>query len=275
MPIPDETLHSTATGRDGDIVKAHENARVDQFSYSGVFCPFVQRVPITLEEKKIPDRYQEIKPRGLAPTPGAPTPDDEQPLVELTVNCEYPDDPFQDVGPVIPTDPFERAKLKVSIDYATRRIIPALQRLLQHTSDNKPYGMEEEEARREVLKTLVTWIGNADPEGPFYAGRTLTLSDVVLAPWAVRLWVFDRVREGGLGVPGPGEGGADEGLWERWRRWVGAVDGRESVVDRLSEREYYLTIKERYIRMRLKMNWLRLGELKKVCRERKGYRYRV
>lgn len=254
MPLPDEHLYPTATGRAADVVKAHENAQADHVLYSGWFCPFVQRAWITLEEKGVPYRYKEINPykkepsflklnpRGLVPALGVPTPQGEQPLIESNIICEYLDETFQDV-PLFPRDPFKKAKLKVSIDYVTSRIIPAFHRFLQHTPD-KPYSIDE--ARKEFLNTLITWIKDADPEGPFFAGTSFTMPDVVLAPWAVRLWVFDEFKEGGLGAPKPGEGGEDEGLWERWRRWAAAVEGRESVANTLSEKEYYLPIYARY-----------------------------
>lgn len=255
MPIPDENLHPVATGKAADIVKAHENTKADHVLYSGWFCPFVQRVWITLEEKNIPYRYQEINPyrkepsflqlnpRGLVPTLGVPVPGKgEQPLIESGIICEYLDETFPQT-PLLPRDPFQRAKLRISIDYVTSRIIPAFHRFLQHTPD-KPYGIDE--VRKEFLQTLVTWIKDADPKGPFFAGAHLSMPDVILAPWAVRLWVFDHFKEGGLGAPEPGQGGEDEEAWERWRRWVKAVEGRESIQATLSEREYYLPIYERY-----------------------------
>jgi glutathione S-transferase len=265
MPLPDEQLHPVATGPAAEIVKAHSHASNkpgEHVLYSGWFCPFVQRVWITLEEKGIPYRYQEINPykkepsflalnpRGLVPTLGVPTADDEkngehlQPLIESGVICDYLDEAFPDACPLYPRgNPFRKAKLRVSIDYVTSRIIPAFHRFLQHTPD-KPYSIGE--ARDEFLKTLVTWIKDADPEGPFFAGKELSMPDVIMAPWAVRLWVFDHFKEGGLGMPKAGEGGADEEAWERWRRWAVAVEGRESVKNTLSEKEHYLPIYERY-----------------------------
>lgn len=254
MPIPDENLHPVATGKAAEIVKDHENAEADHVLYSGWFCPFVHRVWITLEEKGIPYRYQEINPyrkeasflklnpRGLVPTLGVPTPKGEQPLIESGIICEYLDETFSQ-APLLPRDPFQRAKLRISIDYVTSRIIPAFHRFLQHTPD-KPYSIDD--ARQEFLKTLVTWIKDADPSGPFFAGAHLSMPDVILAPWAVRLWIFDHFKEGGLGAPKPGEGGEHEKLWERWRKWAKAVEGRESIQSTLSEKEYYLPIYERY-----------------------------
>ncbi|POS73603.1 glutathione S-transferase [Diaporthe helianthi] len=257
-PLPDEQLHPVATGPAAEVVKehSHDSKPGEHVLYSGWFCPFVQRVWITLEEKGIPYRYQEINPykkepsflalnpRGLVPTLGVPTADKgEQPLIESGVICDYLDETFPDV-PLYPRDdPFRKAKLRVSIDYVTSRIIPAFHRFLQHTPE-KPYTIDE--IRREFLSTLVTWIKDADPEGPFFAGRALSMPDVIMAPWAVRLWVFEHFKEGGLGMPKAGEGGEDEKAWERWRRWAAAVEGRDSVRNTLSEWEHYLPIYERY-----------------------------
>lgn len=256
MAIPDANLHPVATGPAADIVKRHENAQADHILYSGWFCPFVQRVWIVLEEKKIPYRYQEINPyhkeasflklnpRGLVPTLGVPTSDGTQPLIESGIICEYLDETFSENHPqLLPKDPFKKAKLKISIDYVTSRIIPAFHRFLQHTPD-KMYSLAE--ARKEFLATLVTWIKDADPVGPFFAGDELSMPDVILAPWAVRFWVFDQFKEGGLGVPKEGEGGEVEKAWARWRKWSEAVGKRDSVKATLSEREYYLPIYERY-----------------------------
>lgn len=253
MPIPDENIHPVATGKAAALVKQHENAEADHVLYSGWFCPFVQRVWITLEEKNIPYRYQEINPyrkdasflklnpRGLVPTLGVATigEQQQQPLIESNIICEYLDETFPQ-APLLPRDPFQRAKLRIAVDYVTSRIIPAFHRFLQHTPD-KPYALDE--ARREFRATLLTWIRDADPEGPFYAGAHLSMPDVVLAPWAVRLWVLDHFKEGGLGEEGEEEAAA---LWERWGKWVKAVQGRESVQATLSEKEYYLPIYERY-----------------------------
>jgi glutathione S-transferase len=83
------------------------------------------------------------------------------------------------------------------------------------------------------------------PTGPYFLGAEFSLVDVALAPWAVRLWVFDHFK-GGVGIPGEGEGGEDEEVWRRWRVWRKEVEGRKSVSGTLSEREHYLPIYQRY-----------------------------
>ena len=121
------------------------------------------------------------------------------------------------------------------------RIIPAYYRFLQHQGD----GLKERQT--EFLNHLKEFTSEMDPEGPFFLGKEFTLIDIVLAPWAERLWVFDHFK-GELGIPGEGEGGGFEVVWERWRRWAGAVESRRSVRETLSEREYSVPTYAKYAR---------------------------
>ena len=61
----------------------------------------------------------------------------------------------------------------------------------------------------------------------------------------IGLWVFEHFK-GVPATPKEGEGGDDEKLWARWRKWLNAVETRESVTNTMSEREYYLPIYNRY-----------------------------
>ena len=198
MGIPDADVFPHATGHAADIVKQHEKDNsADLTLYSGWFCPFVQRAWIVLEEKKLPyayreinpyhkDDYLKINPRGLVPTLGVKGKGNKGEsgdlglLIESGLICEYLDEAYPDQVPLYPKDPFKKAQVKVSIDYVTSRIIPAFHRFLQHT-DEKPYSLDE--ARQEFLKTLITFIADADPEGPFFDGKELSMADVILAPW--------------------------------------------------------------------------------------------
>lgn len=85
-----------------------------------------------------------------------------------------------------------------------------------------------------------------DPDGPFFLGRDIGLPDLVLAPWAIRLWIFDEFKQGGLGIPSEGQGGENEAVWNRWRKWLAAVEQRDSIRQTTSEREFYLPIYKRY-----------------------------
>ena len=69
--------------------------------------------------------------------------------------------------------------------------------------------------------------------------------DVTLAPWAVRLWIYDHFKGIRDLIPAEGKGGGDEEIWSRWRKWVEAIERRESVKYTLSDREYYMPIYQR------------------------------
>ncbi|KAF2813878.1 glutathione transferase omega-1 [Mytilinidion resinicola] len=221
--------------------------------YAGWFCPFVQRAWMVLEEKKTPYQYIEVNPyhkptsllslnpRGLVPTLAY----NNQPLYESTVLCEFLEDAFPEHTPSLrPADPYVRARARIWTDFVGSRIIPAYHRFLQYqpTRDGAE-GLSK--AREEFLGHLKEWTRAMDPVGPWFLGGDFSLVDVALAPWAVRMFVFD-VFKGGLGIPEEGKGGEDEEVWARWRKWSRAVEERKSVRETMSEREHYLPIYQRY-----------------------------
>ncbi|KIW13599.1 hypothetical protein PV08_08788 [Exophiala spinifera] len=270
---PDADIYPEATGSAAHIVAEHQKDAPITL-YSGWFCPFVQRTWITLEEKKIPYKYVEINPynkepsflklnpRGLVPTLGAPTKDGSvKPLIESNIISEYLDWAYPKSGPkLFPEDPFENAHMKIWVDHVTTRILPAYHRFLQWT-EKSPYSLEK--AKTEFLGSLKTWIQQADPEGPYFLGKDISYADVALAPWALRLWVFDHFK-GGSGIPEVGQASEDQSAWDRWHKWVAAIQSRKSVTETLSDREHYLPIYQRYAEDRAQ------SEMAKATREGKG-----
>lgn len=81
--------------------------------------------------------------------------------------------------------------------------------------------------------------------------------DLVIAPWAVRIWVFDHFK-GGLNLP---EG---EKWVKRWENGLSAVEKRESVVNTTSETDKYLPMYQRYADDTVE------SELAKATKEGKG-----
>ncbi|KAH8879747.1 glutathione S-transferase [Thozetella sp. PMI_491] len=220
--------------------------------YGGWFCPFVQRAWIVLEEKGIQHQYVEINPykkapeflalnpRGLVPTlavPKAP-----KPLYESSVICEYLEDAFPDKK-LLPVDPYERARCRLWIDHAGSRIVPAFYKLLQHTSD-KAYSLDD--ARAELHKHLKTFAEEMEPGGPWFLGDKFSLIDIMLAPWAKRLFLIDHYKQGGTGIPARGAGRADEAAWTRWHQWFDAIVARQSVQATWSSDENYVDAYRRY-----------------------------
>lgn len=163
---------------------------------------------------------------------------------------EYLEEAYPDHKPrFLPEDAYERARARIWIDYVTSRIIPSFHRFLQYQSadgseQNADAGLGQ--ARQEFLNHLKAWTKEMHTEGPFFLGADISLPDLVLAPWAVRLWVFDEFKSGGLGIPREGEGGSDEGIWSRWRTWLTAVESRRSIKETTSDLAHYLPIYKRY-----------------------------
>ncbi|KAI2788440.1 hypothetical protein POX_e06456 [Penicillium oxalicum] len=263
MPAhPDSDLHPEATGPAKALVESHRNEQPLKL-YAGWFCPFVQRVWLALEEKKIPYQYIEVNPynkpdsllklnpRGLVPTLQCPTEPEPRPIYESTVILEYLEEAYPDHKPhFLPKDPYERARARIWIDYVTSRIIPAFHRFLQYQpgDDDDDAGKRAglDQLRREFLHHLKVWTQEMHSEGPFFLGSEVSLPDLVLAPWAIRLWAFDEFKIGGAGIPDEGQGGEDETTWARWRKWLFAINGRESVQNTTSEMKHYMPIYKRY-----------------------------
>lgn len=220
----------------------------------------MQRAWCVLEEKGIPYEYIEVNPyhkpdallklnpRGLVPTLEVPSssasPNDgsqPSPLYESTVICEYLDEAYPSHGPrLLPADPYVRARMRIWIDWITSRFLPSYHRFLQCQDAD---GIAR--ARAEFLALVREFAAEMHAEGPFFLGAEPALIDFLLAPWAVRLWVFDHFK-GGVGAPEEGQGGEDEAVWRRWRTWVRAVGERRSVRETTSETEHYLPIYQRY-----------------------------
>lgn len=92
--------------------------------------------------------------------------------------------------------------------------------------------------KAEFVGKLKEFMGAMSEEGPFFFGKEVSIVDLIVAPWAIRLWVFDHFK-GGLDFGG-------EKWTERWGQWLKAVEERESVKSTTSEREHYLPIYKRY-----------------------------
>ncbi|EEP78410.1 predicted protein [Uncinocarpus reesii 1704] len=244
-------LHHAATGSAKKLADEHSGEQPLKL-YAGWFF---QRTWIVLEEKKIPYQYIEVNPydkpasllslnpRGLVPTLHCPQPGGQaaKPLYESNIINEYLDDAYPDHTPrFLPSDPYERARAKIWIDFASSKIVPGFHRFLRCQDEE---GISK--ARAEFLGYLKEFTLAMDDEGPYFLGKGFMMPDVVLAPWAMRLWSFEQFK-GGLGIPDPGQGGPDEEVWQRWRRWLAAVTGRRSVQDVMSDREHYLPIYKRF-----------------------------
>lgn len=228
-----------------------------------------------LEEKQIPYQYVEVNPyhkpqsllklnpRGLVPTLEY----DGKPLYESTVVAEFLEDAYPNTKSSLrPKDPYDTARMRIWSDYITSRIIPAFHRFLQYQphSEGSTNGMKE--VQTEYLNHLKEFTSEMHPEGPFFMGNEPMLIDFILAPWAVRHWVFDHFK-GGSGIPKSNEAGVstlDSKVWARWNKWLNAIKDRPSVKETTSETEHYMPIYQRYAEDRAQ------SELAKATRKGRG-----
>ena len=196
-----------------------------------------------MEEKSIPYQYIEVNPyhkpesllklnpRGLVPTLEF----GGKPLYESTVIGEFLEEQYPDHGSkLLPLDAFERARMRIWIDFVTTRIITSLHHFLQFQPGQSSGTVDE--VRKEYLDNLKQFAREMDKDGPYFSGTEPMLVDFILAPWAIRNWVFDKFK-GGLGIPA---GGASE--WARWQKWVTAIEQRNSLTQTTSEKQYYVPI---------------------------------
>lgn len=249
-----KTYHKKATGAALTTVKAHSKEE-DLKLYGSCFwyasplprpppltshtSPFVQRVWIALEHKKIPYQYIEVdpykkpqslldvNPRGLVPAirhgPSWST-------HESTVIMEY----FEDLSSgthLLPPDPQARATSRLWTDHVNRHIIPLFYKLLQAQDQSDQVAHAQE--LRDHIATLVS---AAHKIGPFFLGPQLSFVDVQIAPWVLRL---RRVLGVYRGWPAAEPG-------SRWGAWVDAIEADASVKATTSGDELYVESYERY-----------------------------
>lgn len=129
------------------------------------------------------------------------------------------------------------------MDHMTSRTIPSFHRFLQFQPMSDSAGLGK--AREEFLGNIKEFTRAMDRQGPYFSGKEPCLADFVVAPFLVRLWVFEKYK-GGSGIPEQGAGGEDEEVWKRFREWEKAVTSRDSIKNTTSDREHYYQIYQRY-----------------------------
>ena len=77
-------------------------------------------------------------------------------------------------------------------------------------------------------------------EGPYFLGKSLSLVDVEIAPWIIRL---RRVLKPYRGWPDPTPG-------SKWAAWVDAIENDDAVKATTSDDQLYLDSYERYAQNR-------------------------
>lgn len=148
---------------------------------SHYLCPYVQRARIVLAEKRIPhdlefidlaDKpswFQSISPLGKVPVLLT----DGRPLFESAVITEYLNEVTP--GALHPADPFERARNRAWIEYAsiTLDVIAGLYNARDESTFDR-----STQALRERFRTLEGELA----QGPYFDGATFRLVDAAFGP---------------------------------------------------------------------------------------------
>ena len=169
-----------------------EMAAVPKF-YNAWFCPFAQRAWIALLEKGVQFEYVEqypynkspewlaVNPRGLVPV----IVHNGKSVYESAVCIEYIDEAWKTNVNLLPVDPYERAHARILSDLIGKKIVPDFYKIL----------LKKEEAERSKAKVNMTeavkqLFSDFDSSTPFFGGKTLNLVDIMLAPFAYRMYVI-------------------------------------------------------------------------------------
>lgn len=182
-------------------------------------CPYVHRVATLLHEKGAtfsiryidlknkPDWFVAISPRGRVPVLVA----DGRPLFESLALLEFVD---ETVGPrrMLPEDPFERARHRAYLAFATE-VFAAQYRVLVARSE-----AELETATAGLRAQLSTFEAALDGGGPLFTGEGFSLVDAAIAPALQRMAFLDE--RWGIDLFGP---------LPSVRRWATALAARPTV----------------------------------------------
>ena len=209
--------------------------------YNAWFCPYAQRAWISFLEKGVQFEYIEqdpynktpewlaLNPQGLVPT----IVHNGKSVYESSVCIQYIDEAWDTGKHLLPTDPYGRAKVRIWSDYISKKLEPPYYRLLMKREES-----ERTQAKEDILKGVSTLMAEMDPEGPFFSGSTLSMVDIMLAPFAVRFQiVLPHFRQ--FSIP-------DDKTFKRYHTWYAAVSQHNSVKKTTPEADKLIPVYTRY-----------------------------
>uniref|UniRef100_A0A2P2JJ80 Glutathione S-transferase n=1 Tax=Rhizophora mucronata TaxID=61149 RepID=A0A2P2JJ80_RHIMU len=202
--------------------------------------PFGMRVRIALEEKGVKYEYREQDLRNKSSLLLQMNPvhkkipvliHNGKPVSESLIVVQYVDEVWKDKGPLLPSDPYERAQARFWADFVDMKIYG----LGSKTWQTK--GEEQEAAKKELiecLKLLEKELGDK----PYFGGETLGYVDVTLVPFYT--WFYAYEKEGNFSI---------ETECPKLIEWANRCLQKESVSKSLVDREkvygFILELKKR------------------------------
>ncbi|KAI0646103.1 glutathione S-transferase C-terminal-like protein [Trametes meyenii] len=254
-----QSYHLRCTGEALATAEAHSRPK-NITLFGSCFCPFVQRVWVSLEQLGIDYMYYEVdpykkpaellelSPKGLVPAlklnnSGAPRALNESTIImdfleELAANDpQRSSHTTESLFPPV-SDPYARALIRLQADSVNRSLIPAFYRYLQAQDEDKQ--VQGAKGFVEAISGLVALFERAEREGYtkcglWHAGGSLSYADVMAAPWLYRATnVLEHYR--GFALP--------EG--EQFRAYLKRVLAHPAFKRTCSTEQLYVDSYERY-----------------------------
>ncbi|TEB32286.1 hypothetical protein FA13DRAFT_1732055 [Coprinellus micaceus] len=260
--------HTKATGEALKTVEAHQGDE-EITLYGSCFCPFVQRVWVTLEVLGVPykvevDPYKkpkellELSPKGLVPALRLNNYDPPRALNESTVIMDF----LEDLATTttkhtllpLPFNPYSRALARLAADQANRSFVPAFYRYLQAQDIEAQIKAGKE--FQDSLDVFIAMLGRAENEVLGHGAITgegeaamlrkglglwveknteLGWADVMAAPWIFRAEIVLKHYRGYEFAPG-----------ERVKKYVERVVQHPAFKATCSDTQLYYDSYERY-----------------------------
>ncbi|HSS46660.1 MAG TPA: glutathione S-transferase family protein [Burkholderiales bacterium] len=208
--------------------------------YSAPVCPFAQRTRLALLEKHIEFTLSEIdlnhKPEDfgkISPYSKIPVLKRGDDLVwESAIINEYLEEVYPQPA-LMPLEPGKRALARFWIDFCNVRFVPTFYKLLLAQSGDKQNAHREEMLRH--LRFLENQALGKNPDGLYFHGKELTLTDLTFYPFFERFCVLKHYRQ--CDIP------AD---CARLKRWLEHMRGRASVKAAQNDEKFYLRSYAKY-----------------------------
>ncbi|KAI0827907.1 glutathione S-transferase [Trametes gibbosa] len=133
-------------------------------------------------------------------------------MYESLILCEFFEDAFPEHTPhLLPTDPFDRAYVRLWTDHVAKQIVPVFMRLVMAQEPEKQ--QEYLQDYYNALRTLTEKV-----RGPYFLGEHFSLVDIALAPWVLRDYILAENR-----------GYSRDAAGSAWKAYAEALETRDSV----------------------------------------------
>ncbi|XP_068656101.1 probable glutathione S-transferase [Aristolochia californica] len=107
-----------------------------------------------------------------------------RPVSESLIIVQYIDEVWRDMSPLLPSDPYERAKARFWADFIDKKLYDSGTRVWMKK------GEEKEAAKKEYIEILKLLEGELG-EKPFFGGESLGYVDVALVPFSSRFYTYE------------------------------------------------------------------------------------